>query len=361
MHAKTFRAADSFAALARVKAELGPEAVILDTRSVTENGRRMTEITATLETPAASQAPLELTEEVHAAASGSEPAWQREWNEIKQCLVGLMGKQLDLSQLTPRQRQAMEFLTREGVDETVCLKLYQHMLAQPHTPLLKTLSGLVRCKPMSFAGRAPRLQALAGPYGAGKTSTTIRMALACKAQHPNARVLIVNADNGRARGRLILRHYSELSGFSYAEASSRQTLANALSKRGGFDFVFVDLPGLTGQAALQAKLADMGLANLDDFACHLVLSPLYQADQFSTFRKTFGCRALKSVIWTKLDEACSYGAIVNLGSSTGLPVSAISWGPGFKNSMAPADNVLLWKLIFKHELPGAAGAAVRAS
>ena len=37
---------------------------------------------------------------------------------------------------------------------------------------------------------------------------------------------------------------------------------------------------------------------------------------------------------------------------TELPVSALSFGPGLKNSIAPASSDLLWRLIFKHALPG---------
>lgn len=359
MHVKTFRAADSFAALARVKSELGADAVILDTRSVTENGRRMTEITAALDPQPAGSTPVELTDEVPVA---NEAAWQKEWNEIKSCLLGLMGKQLDMSVLTPRQRQAMEFLKREGVDEQVSVRLYTEMTTRQRTPLLEILSDLVPCKALSFKTWRQRIHAFAGPFGAGKTSTTIRMALACKNEHPNARILLVNGDNGRARGRLILKHYAELSGFGYAEASSRQALANALRSGGSYDYVFVDLPGMTGNSVLDSRLAELGLLNVDDFACHLVLSPLYDAAQFSRFLKNFASKGTKSVIWTKLDEACSFGAIVNMAEASGLPVSALSWGPGFKDTMAPAENVLLWKMIFKHEMPGASyGASARTS
>jgi flagellar biosynthesis protein FlhF len=39
---------------------------------------------------------------------------------------------------------------------------------------------------------------------------------------------------------------------------------------------------------------------------------------------------------------------------TGLPVSALSFGPGLGNSLAPARENMLWRLLFKRELPGGA-------
>jgi len=33
-------------------------------------------------------------------------------------------------------------------------------------------------------------------------------------------------------------------------------------------------------------------------------------------------------------------------------VSALSYGSGLKNSIAPAKSDMLWRLIFKHALPG---------
>jgi flagellar biosynthesis protein FlhF len=60
---------------------------------------------------------------------------------------------------------------------------------------------------------------------------------------------------------------------------------------------------------------------------------------------------LASVIWTKLDEACTFGSILNLAFAGGLPVSALSYGPGLKNSISPASEEMIWRLLFMRRLP----------
>jgi flagellar biosynthesis protein FlhF len=58
-----------------------------------------------------------------------------------------------------------------------------------------------------------------------------------------------------------------------------------------------------------------------------------------------------SIIWTKLDEAEHYGQMINVAVDTGLPVSALSFGAGLGNSLAPVKENMVWRLIFKRELP----------
>ena len=58
-----------------------------------------------------------------------------------------------------------------------------------------------------------------------------------------------------------------------------------------------------------------------------------------------------SLIWGKLDEYGRYGAILNMAVASGLPVSCLSFGPSLLNTLTPAEQPLLWRLIFRHELP----------
>lgn len=88
-----------------------------------------------------------------------------------------------------------------------------------------------------------------------------------------------------------------------------------------------------------------------DLAVHLVLNPYYASAQYAAFLKKFKSAKLKSLIWTKLDESCNYGALVNTAYESGLPVSLLSYGSGLRNSMKPANEKDFWRLVFKHQLP----------
>ena len=76
--------------------------------------------------------------------------------------------------------------------------------------------------------------------------------------------------------------------------------------------------------------------------------------QTQAFLKRYKSDGPGSLVWTKLDEAVSFGSIVNVAWAAGLPVSALSYGAELKESLSPATEPLVWRLIFKRQLPGQA-------
>ena len=89
-----------------------------------------------------------------------------------------------------------------------------------------------------------------------------------------------------------------------------------------------------------------------DLDTHLVLTPLLSGLQMDHFLERYRTEGAASIIWTHLDEAASYGSLVNVARATGLPVSGLSYGSELKESLAPATEPLIWRLIFKRQLPG---------
>ncbi len=103
---------------------------------------------------------------------------------------------------------------------------------------------------------------------------------------------------------------------------------------------------------MDAWCRDMGLSGRQNLAAHLVLSPLFSPAQMLHYLRIHRCGHLSSCIWTKLDEACNYGSLVNMAHASALPVSALAFGPELTQAMAPATGKAVWKLLFKHQLPG---------
>jgi len=358
MHVKTFKGSDAQAALAKVKAELGEDAIILNTKTVRTGGVRCCEITAALD-PAAKAAakpsPARSARESGGPMLPDEnPAdWACEWRQIKDQLMALVKPQMNMEELSPRQRVAIKYLEREEVDTQVLLRVFLDLKADPDRPILPVLESCAPTCGFESKKWPQRFHIFAGPHGAGKTSCLIRLALREKSQRPKARVCVVAADQGgQGKGRLVLRHYADLSCLAYREAGSFEEMQEVLKEASRFDMVFIDLPGLSGKAVLSEHLADLGLADGRDMAAHLVVAPYFCASQYAEIARRYASPLVKSLIWTKLDEACSFGALLNLARLTELPVSALSYGSGLKNSIAPAKSDMLWRLIFKHTLPG---------
>lgn len=294
-------------------------------------------------------------------AQAMPPGWQQwheEWSTIKNQLLALMKPALRLDLLPPRQRLAIEFLQREGVEDAAILHLFQRLQGDPSASILAPLAQMVPVRTWNETEWPQRLQVIAGPFGAGKTSVAIRMALSLRKTAPTCRICLVNADATRGNGRLLLRHYCDLSHMAYKEASTTLELVAALNVclREGYDRVLVDLPGLSRGRYLSTLLSDAGLADrtgetADDLAVHLTLPPHYGTLQLRGILARYRTEHAGSIVWTKLDEAEHYGQIVNVATQTGLPVSCLSFGPGLGNSLAPAKENMLWRLLFKRELP----------
>ncbi|WP_272701302.1 flagellar biosynthesis protein FlhF [Desulfovibrio sp. Fe33] len=350
MKMKTYRAATSTAAFAKVKSELGNEAVILSNKTVVENGCKCCEIVAAVESePVRPQ--RHSKESVVDAALRDSVGWQREWSQIKGQIMALMKPQMDPSKLTPKQRIALEYLEREEVNERVLTHIYCTMRETRDCPVMTALDPLIKATPFRAETWTNTFHAFAGPGGAGKTSSLVRLALRMKKERPGMRLCLATADGGRGKGRLVLKHYAELSGLAFREIITKEdfTLLREESRR--FDMILIDLPGLSGRTTLEEWSRLYGLDECRDLSIHLVLNPYYSTAQFERFVDKYKSEQLASVIWTKLDEACTFGAVLNMAFASGLPVSALSFGPGIKNSIRPASEEMIWRLMFMRTLP----------
>lgn len=348
MQVKTYSAKDTASALTLVKAELGPNAVILSTKNCKDDGRRWCEVTAALDADAAAPAP-----EPGADAAGT-PApgwgeWHREWDAMQAQMLALMRSQADFSCLAPRQRQPLEHLEREGVGEGAVMELLARLKGDRGASILGPLGELVPVAPFGPARWPQRVHCVTGPSGSGKTSSLLRLALRHRQARHGARILVVDAAGGK--GNPTLRRYAELSGMTYTAAESARQLADTLNGSQKFDRIFVDLPQTSATMDLASQLKFLGLSRRDDTAVHLALSPLWSSRQLRHYLRRHKSPLTGSIIWTKLDEACNYGDIVNAAHATGLPVSALSFGSGLRGTLVSAEAVMLWKLLFKKELP----------
>ena len=159
MQVKTFTGSTSQEVLAMVKAEMGPDAVILGNRTYRKNGEVFHEITAGLEREEQGASGS------IASASGMPSGfseWHRDWMKIKDQLFALMKPAIQLERLTPRQRIALEYLQREGVSDAVAVELYRRLLANPNSSVLECLSGMAPVKAFNAVNWPQHIQIMAG-------------------------------------------------------------------------------------------------------------------------------------------------------------------------------------------------------
>lgn len=350
MQVRTFTGTSTSEIMVRIKNELGPDAIILSNQKQTRKGKACYQIMAALDVPQTLPASAESAMPLAQDDAGS---LREEWSKLRKQLMSVLKPQMDLRLLSPRQQLVFEYLEREGVNEDVLLDLWEKFRHAPDVPTLSVMNSLVAVRPWFDTSWTHKFHLLTGPFGSGKTSTTLRLALAMKKLEPDRRILVVNADRSQGKGRLYLRHYTELSGLSYRELDNSAQWENLEQDAKSHDLVLLDLPGLPARNQLDSWLRDVSGGNLPGCHVHLVLSPLFASAQMDAFVDRFRSESAASIIWTKLDEACNYGEIINQANNTGLPISLFSLGPDLKNSLAQPKDQDVWRLLLRHELPEA--------
>lgn len=416
MQIKSYVGTSAQEILAQIKAEMGPDAIILSNRDFRKDGQRWHEVTAGVDrpagpfdgVPATSRTAMngyartaanlvENTRNAQAAAQGgngsapypqaggrplfgaggTSPAggtafangvisgsynsggvapnewaeWQKDWRQIREHIYALMQPSIQWDRLSPRQRVALEYMRREGVEGWVLIELYQRLAASPGASVLEALAHIAPTRPWGAEEWPERVHILTGPAGSGKTTTALRMAALLRQERSQLKIACINVDCERGNGRLLLRHMAELSDFMYFEATDAASMQAALRGAAEADAVFIDLPALGGDKTLSELLAHLDIMNLGAVV-HLTLPPHYGNVQTQAFLDRYQTNLDGSIVWTKLDEAAGAGPLVNLSAVCGLPVSALSYGSGLRASLSPALEPLVWRLVFKRQLPG---------
>lgn len=284
MRLKIYRAATVAAAMTQVRAELGPEALILGTRR-TAGG---VEVTAALEPAAAASV----------APAASDPAQQ-------------------------------EALRWHGVPAPLASSL-------AGAPLEQALAARLRFEALDLLpGSRPIL--FAGPPGAGKTLTTARLATRLVLQ--GLAPLVISADGDRAGAAEQLAAFTRLLGLVLIVAPDPVTLARALARREGGAPVLIDTAGIDPFAA-EAQAGIAGLAAAASGSVALVLPAGLDANEAADTAAVFRAAGATMLVATRMDTARRIGSVLAAGAA-GLAFTEGGTGPGIADGLQPLTPALL--------------------
>ena len=284
MRLKLYREAGVMEAMARVRAELGSDAIILSTRRVAEG----VEVTAALETPDA----------IPLAAPPS-----------------------------PRSLAALRY---HGVPETLHGALTTGAL-EP------ALAGALRFGALDL-GPGARPVLVAGPPGAGKTLTIAR--LATRLVLAGVRPMVFTADGTRAGAAEQLAAYTRLLGVDLIVASNPVTLARALARRADGAPVLIDAAGCNpfDQVELDAITA---LAAATDAVVAAVLPAGADPAEAAEIAENLARAGASLLIATRLDLARRLGGTIAAAHAGRLALAEAGIGPGAADGLVALTPALL--------------------
>lgn len=378
-------------ALARVKRELGPQAVILRTRTLRRGGllgvgaRQVVEITASKEVARVAGTEVlrsaGLSEQQTAGASRTGPApppqvsslepstasLSDEVHQIRQMVHRMM--RLQVTQPRPDLPNALfnQFLglLEQEVEEELAEQIIQSarkklagIAADDAGAVREEVAGqiaqLVRVAGESasdtpMADDRPLTIALIGPTGVGKTTTIAKLAAHYKLRR-GLRVALVTLDTYRIAAVDQIKTYAQILGATLHVALTPEQMSQTLNQCHGFDAVLVDTAGRSPRDCDRLDDLRQILTAARPHEVHLVLaSNTGQAAMMEAVER-FTPIGFDRLIFTKLDEAVKFGLLLNVVKKVDARLSYLTTGQEVPHRIEPGDPRRLAGLILGEKL-----------
>ncbi len=362
MELRTFVGPDLKETLARVKRELGPEAIILSTQSRRParggGDRRKREIEVVAALPPGSMPGLAGPPAAHDSPEGFSPllaALYQELREVKGLLHRRLHQEVPPGWLGayPEATAFFHRLAGAGLSDLVLGR----WLAQVR-PLLKgrrgreeesqaALRALLHLLPISPSSGSDhdgsRRMVLLGASGVGKTTTLAKLAIKA-ALVEGRRVGLISLDHERVGAVEQLASFARLAGLPCLSAAGREDLLQCLESLRTCEEIFIDTPGFNPcRPGLGEHLRHL-LGDLP-VECHLLLPAPASESHLALTLQAFGALPLASVLLSKVDETPDLAGCINQLCHSGLPVSYLTTGPRVPEDVAAATASRLAALI----------------
>ncbi|MDI6799707.1 MAG: flagellar biosynthesis protein FlhF [Actinomycetota bacterium] len=371
MRVKRYEGATIEEALAKVKADLGREAIILHTKRSPKKGpfkflsKERVEITAALDLNLMGDPPMK-REGSDPRASDLAPRLEEklgmlrdEMDEIKTMIRSISPIENDpfMAEASEAMMEALKSLTQQGVDE----ELAKNIIVSAKQNLGEGASGPTQLKEALFSeisarvrvegtleelGEGRKVIALVGPTGSGKTTTIAKLA-ARSSIFSGKNVALITADTYRIAAVEQLKIYAEIIGAPVEIVFCQDDMRTTLRKHEDKDLILIDTAGRSPHNQDQIlELADLISACQPDqiiLVLSLTTKPADLIDAVERFSKA----NVSNLLFTKLDETRSPGSMLGLLKETGLPLSYITDGQNVPDDIEAASPALVAKIILR--------------
>jgi len=189
-----------------------------------------------------------------------------------------------------------------------------------------------------------KILSLVGTTGVGKTTTVAKLAARFMLESKKS-VGLISIDNYRIGAMEQIKAYAKILGIPCYPAVNRRDLDFVLRKLSDKDVILIDTAGQSQYD--QARIAELKemISGEFEIGSHLLLSvPTSQKEMRKTAVnfKPLGCG---SCIFTKIDEAERHGAIINHLMETNLPISFLTNGQNVPEDIEAAAKGKIAKLV----------------
>jgi flagellar biosynthesis protein FlhF len=213
----------------------------------------------------------------------------------------------------------------------------------------KTLKDLIRCTDEGITfipGRCTRV-AFLGATGVGKTTTLAKLTaiFALKGKE----VGVITCDTQRIAAAEQITRVAELVGVPVRRCAHPQEIKRAIDAFANMDLVMIDTAGRSPRNEERVKELRAQLEAAKPDETHLVLSVTSARETLSDIVERMSPLQFNRIVLTKLDEAVQTGVLLDVLSRVGSSVSFITTGQSIPHDIEVADSERLAGLILGEE------------
>ncbi|MFH1155835.1 MAG: protein FlhF [Pseudomonadota bacterium] len=365
MRPKVFQDTSIRAAMAKVKDELGPDAMILGSRRVPRSpkdpyGRELFEVEAV---PRKSSGPQDSMEEITVRKPVMDTAGydqlHQELASIRD-LISLAALGDGVGGVLEHHREATGLyasLLRAGISEknagTILRKACSALEQDRETGtgsiaflkkyvINECIGQIAIVDPFSRDSKkdpaGPRVAAFVGPTGVGKTTTIAKLAAELNLRR-KLKVGLISIDSYRIGAFEQLRAYASIMGLMCVPAFSEADFRIALERMDAMDAVLIDTAGHSPwDKARMDEIAGVIRGGASRVSVHLVLSLTTGFLDMKQAVKAYADLSPGSYVFTKVDEAMRCGKIMDQIMEYGMPISLITNGQRVPEDLIVPDR-----------------------
>jgi flagellar biosynthesis protein FlhF len=385
MRIKSYFARTVESAMVLARQELGPEAMLVNSRKALPEARRLGEYEVVFASDfpeAGAEALAPVAAPPQEAGSASErfsldvANLKKELEGMRRVLTRSVLAPAQWAGVTPNQSDAYLALTMNDVAAELARDIVEAAETRCPEPRAASPRTGQRADPAGFeqaliaeigerftvrsslgqGDATPKVAALAGPPGSGKTTTLVKLAvnygLSCRRP-----VLLLSLDTYRVAAADQLRAYAAILGVGFQVLETVAALAQALDENRGKELILIDTPGLGADDMQSASGLARFLAARPDVDTHLVLSSSTKSADLTRMVDRFEVFRPQCLLFTRLDETGSFGPILNEAARTGKPLSFFANGQRIPEDLEAATRNRLVDLV----LTGQNGRALSAA
>jgi flagellar biosynthesis protein FlhF len=368
MNIKRYVAGTVQEALQMVKREMGPEAVILETKTI--QGSRGAVEGKKIEVTAAVDYAVQAEPSSEKIALGLRDVIERyrhleaELREMKEIILSAeAGKWLERDIRNDRVLRARYMnLRRFGLRPEVVSRLLEGeeegMEKGADTPVGILQDSLSRVLDRVSIARnrdeekGRRIVAFIGPTGVGKTTTLAKLA-ALGAIRQGRKAALITTDTFRVAAASQLEVYARIMSIPMETATDRASLLKAVEKHKDKDFILIDTAGSSPNREELLQEQGKMLEIPAPVQSNLVLSATTRYQDLLHIDRQFGTLPFRSYIFTKLDEAEDGSSMINFLISRDKPVSYFSTGQQVPDDIEKATKKKVASLLLARLRRGA--------